>query len=120
MRPSGSSYFTPIEPTSQAKGSGVTAPWPVRGLDVGGQVVEQREQVLAQRGHLLLLAPQVDEATLVAPGEEEDTLARRAVGAGPEHLGAREVVGLAHVHEGTSGPVAPVSLTVSTVGPSSP
>ena len=74
MRRSGSSYFTPIEPTSQANGSGVTAPWPSAGLDVGGQVVEQRQQVLAERRHLLLLAPQVDEPALVAAGEEEHPL----------------------------------------------
>ena len=35
MRPSGSSYFTPMEPTSQAKGSGVTEPWPGMGSTSG-------------------------------------------------------------------------------------
>ena len=92
----------------------------VGGFHVGREVLQQRQQVLAQGGDLLLLAPQVDEAALVTAGEEEHALPRRAVRTRPEHLGAREVVGLAHVHDGTRGTESPVSLTVRTAGPSSP
>ena len=120
MRRSGSSYFTPIDPTSQAKGSGVTAPGPSAGSTSGDRSSSSAEQVLAERRHLLLLAAQVDEAALVAAGEEEHALARGAVGARPEDVGAREVERLAHGHDGTRDPDAEVSFTVRTVGPSSP
>ena len=69
------------------------------GLDVRRQVLQQGEQVLAERRDLLLLAAQVHEITVDPAGEEEDPLAGRALGPGPEDLGLGEVVRLAHGHD---------------------
>jgi hypothetical protein len=82
--------------------------------------VEERQQVLAQRGDLLLLAAQVDQLAVGAPRQEEDPFPRRSFRSGPEDLGVGEVEGIGHRHDGTSEVASPVVLTVRTIGPPSP